>query len=302
MPPNTPTAIRASIRHLFDKDLVFLAGLPKSGTTWLQMLLDSHPKIVCKGESHFVDIFYVELNRQLNQYNQLVLQQGGIVAHLKKYGGHVDSLQYNMDDANYLLVVAIGLMFSKWLGNAEIEVIGEKTPDNIQYISLLAAIFPKAKFIHIVRDPRDCAVSSWFFSCSNLDKNKMLNQSFDEHILHYADYWQQHIVSGRTSGMELGERYTEIYFEDLVEHPTAQLKNIISFLDVATTNDELHRCVSSTSFSSQTGGRKPGQEAPDAFLRKGIVGDWRNHFGQSLNDQFATIAGKSMKRFGYSIS
>jgi len=290
---------RNELKQLFEKDLVFLVGMPKSGTTWLQTLIDSHPQAICKGESHFVDIFYLELSRQLNQYNNTVTQQGGIVAHLKGFGGHVDTLSYQMEDANYLLVIAIAMMFSKWLGKEGVKVLGEKTPDNIGYIPLLAAIFPNAKFVHVIRDPRDCAVSSWFFQTSNLDRNKTLKQTFEEHVRAYSEFWQRNIGLGRKAGIKLDQRYLELYYEDLVSDVASQVKRAAYFLDLDTADDTIYQCTKRGSFEQQSGGRKAGQEDTKSFVRKGIAGDWKNYFSDELNSEFLSIAGPTMKRFGY---
>ena len=46
---------------VLQKDLFFLVGVGKSGTTWLQKLLDGHPEISCNGEGHFVDVLLPQL-------------------------------------------------------------------------------------------------------------------------------------------------------------------------------------------------------------------------------------------------
>lgn len=290
---------RDELKQLLAKDLVFVVGMPKSGTTWVQTLIDSHPQAICKGESHFVDIFYLELSRQLNQYNKAVTQQGGIVAHLKGYGGHVDTLSYQMEDANYLLVIAIAMMFSKWLGKEGVSVLGEKTPDNIGYMPLLAAIFPNAKFIHVIRDPRDCAISSWFFQTSNLDRNKALKQTFEEHVLAFARFWDHNIGQGRKAGIELDQRYIELFYEDLASNLDAQIRKAAYFLDLDTSAGTIDQCAKCSTFERQSGGRKPGHEDRKSFVRKGIAGDWKNHLSDELNNEFLSIAGSNMRRFGY---
>ena len=44
----------------------------------------------------------------------------------------------------------------------EAAAIGERSPSNTKHLDRLDALFPKAKFIQIVRDGRDCSVSVWF--------------------------------------------------------------------------------------------------------------------------------------------
>ena len=292
------TITRKKLLKVFEKELFFIVGTPKSGTTWLQAMLDSHPSIVCKGEGHYVDMFYLELSRQLDKYNKTVAVQGGIVAHLKQYGGHVETLKYRMEDANYLLTLTIAMMMSKWAHQENIVAIGEKTPDNITYMTLLGAIFPQARFVHILRDPRDCAISRWHFHQSVIDANKTMKYDFDLHVLNYATYWNEAVVQGRESGMNLGDRYMEIYYESLLTETRPQLQKVTSFIGVKG-SDSLQECIDRNSFENMSHGRKPGQADNKAFVRKGVIGDWKQHFSDSLNDKFLEIAGKSMSRFGF---
>jgi hypothetical protein len=45
-------AMHSAIAELRDMDLVFIGGSPKSGTTWLQLLLNAHADVCCRGEAH----------------------------------------------------------------------------------------------------------------------------------------------------------------------------------------------------------------------------------------------------------
>ena len=53
----------------------FVCGAPKSGTTWLQRVLDAHPEVICSGEGHFIQRFTIPLAtvvREYNDYSRLV--------------------------------------------------------------------------------------------------------------------------------------------------------------------------------------------------------------------------------------
>jgi len=286
-------------QNVLDKEIFFIVGVPKSGTTWLQRLLDAHPKITCKGEAHFTDIFYFHLSKALDAYNKDVETQGGALAHLKKYGGHVDTLCYDMIDSYYLLALAMGLMFKKWIGTKNIQIIGDKTPDNIRSMTLLSTIFPSSRFIHVIRDGRDCTVSGWFFQISGIDKNKRVTQTFEQYARTFAKIWQTQVNQGRTAGSMLGDRYTEIRYENLVEDPQSGTRRLLQFLGADSSGRLVTDCVSSAEFQLLSNGRRPGDEDTKSFFRKGVVGDWSNHFSRSLTTEFNQIAGETLKRLGY---
>ena len=52
------------------------------------------------------------------------------------------------------------------------------------------------------------------------------------------------------------------------------------------------------SFARQSG-RKPGQENKSSFIRKGVVGDWRNQFGSEAREAFDRYAGEELILLGY---
>jgi len=93
----------------------------------------------------------------------------------------------------------------------------EKTPQHVQHLPALARLFPAARFIHVVRDGRDCAASfhrRW---------------RRDPRLTVYR--WKKVVAIGRRQGRELGEaRYREIRYEDLTAAPEASLRALCAFL------------------------------------------------------------------------
>lgn len=53
---------------------LFVCGSPKSGTTWLQKILDAHPRIACAGEGHFVELIVRPMVAMLRAYNEKLAQ------------------------------------------------------------------------------------------------------------------------------------------------------------------------------------------------------------------------------------
>lgn len=90
-----------------------------------------------------------------------------------------------------------------------------------------------------------------------------------------------------------------VRYEDLRQNTVSELQRIVSEL----TGKQLElkqatKIVDEFSFTKQSG-RKPGQEQKNSFLRKGIVGDWRNHFSQKAREVFDQFAGNELILLGY---
>jgi tetratricopeptide (TPR) repeat protein len=122
---------------------VFIVGLPRSGTTLIEQILASHGRVYGAGEL------------------RLVTQTALAIPSL--FGGSGDPLDY----VSALEPLAIRRMAEQHLDRLTAcagglaERIIDKMPHNYQHLGLLAALFPRAIFIHCRRDLRDVAVSCW---------------------------------------------------------------------------------------------------------------------------------------------
>ncbi len=293
------TQFESRIAALSRLDLFFIVGMPRSGTTWAQGLVDSHPEVCCRGESHFVDMFFSGLQKAYHDYNNQVKLQGGAIAHLRKYGGHVDELGYNNTDLQLLLYYAVYLMLAKWVGSDRIKVVGEKTPDNILSMNLLSSLFPRAKFLHVIRDGRDCALSGWYFNLSGVEENRTVVDTFDGYVERFLENWSAGVQFARKTGERIPDRYLEIRYEQLIENPRAEMTRILEYLDVDACAAVVDRCVEANSFPALSQGRPRGEEDAASFFRKGVAGDWRKRFSGALSESAWRIAGDRLLALGY---
>ena len=263
--------------------------------------MDAHPEIVCKGEAHFGSDVIDGLARLFSDYNKEIETKGGAVAHLKKFGGHTDVLSYSAKDVDFLATAAISLMLSKWLEGSETKCLGEKTPDNLAYMERLAGYFPQSRFVHIIRDGRDVAVSLWYFNMKNdIGRTIQTWGTFKKFASEFASNWNDRVSRGRAVGAGLGsERYCEIRYEDLISKPLETLETVSGFLKVDSSRDLLQSCVNACAFEKLSGGRAQGDEDHDSFYRKGVSGDWKNHFDAEDNDRFFDQCGALMEELGY---
>jgi hypothetical protein len=99
---------------------------------------------------------------------------------------------------------------------------GDKTPEYVREIDRLHAVFPKAQFIHIIRDARDV--------CSSLELNQFRGSGS---FRHNARYWADYVSAGIEAGRDLPSNlYTEIAYEDLVLRLEHTLRRVCQFLGV----------------------------------------------------------------------
>ena len=96
---------------------------------------------------------------------------------------------------------------------------GDKTPPYVKEIDRLHQVFPKAKFIHLIRDGRDV--------CLSLANTKWHGVAIEKQ----AAYWCEMVNAGIESGRKLGEDlYIEVKYEDLVLKSEETLHRICKFL------------------------------------------------------------------------
>ena len=147
---------QAEIASLAQRQLFFVGGAPRSGTTWVQHMLDLHPDISCRGEGHFLQYLATPLS-SLMQWRRDELD----AKNTKLFKGLAGYPLPAPDDFEFLVGSAILLALSQQCAGVPCRAVGEKTPENVFYFPNLKRIFPNAKFIGVARDPRDVLVSAW---------------------------------------------------------------------------------------------------------------------------------------------
>jgi len=196
-------------------------------------------------------------------------------------------------------------MLAKWVSDASVLCVGDKTPDNLQYFDCLATYFPDAKFVHVIRDGRDVAVSLWHFNLRN-DPGKTIQQwgTFEGFVREFAEYWVTTVKAGRRTGDALGsERYLELRYEDLLADPQGELSRALRFLSpsIEIRPEILTACEKQAGFETMSGGRQRGQMDTESFFRKGVAGDWKEHFNEATSASFLETAQGMLRELDYDI-
>jgi hypothetical protein len=108
------------------------------------------------------------------------------------------------------------------------------------------------------------------------------------------------------SWMDAGEKACCVRYEDLSVDPTAELRRVLQYLEIDVAEGLLRAIVARNRFERLSVGRRiwraarePGQQSADSHFRKGIVGDWKNHFQPIHHQKFKEVAGELLMSLGY---
>jgi hypothetical protein len=270
---------------------LFVVGPQRSGTTWVQSLLDAHPEISCRFELRLHDGLLQHLHRGVAEYNALIQAQ------TRSSPGHIP-LETRMLDQRQMMLLMRTAFLAHFYGEATagLRYIGEKTPENLLGIADIALLFPSARYVAVVRDGRECAISSWHHfrnaGSPDLPLPDFIRRWVPERWAPLAEGVQRLLIS-------LSEQTVLVRYEDLVAHPRETMTSVLTALDVDSSPALVEKCVEAAAFETVSGGRKPGEADPTQFYRSGLLGEWRSAFGEAERVAFNEVGADLNRNLGY---
>lgn len=198
----------------------FIVGSARSGTTFLRLTMNAHPLVAVPPESRFItelhdlgDIVDIEtFIDRLSRHKRFETWELPIERVQERLAGRTNVPYADAISATY---EAYALMHGKqrW---------GDKTPRYVENIPELAALFPTARFIHLIRDGRDVTLS-------------YADVPFGpKSVAKAAELWANRVARGIRDGRQLERgRYIEIMHSDLIEDNEGEIKDICSFLELS---------------------------------------------------------------------
>ncbi|MBI5944981.1 MAG: sulfotransferase domain-containing protein [Chloroflexi bacterium] len=161
------------------------------------------------------------------------------------------------------------------------------------------------KCFFVIRDLRDTMVSLYFSEkiSHTLVHEGMknfrdtLNHTSEEDGLIYLIKDRVQLAKIQTSW--LGDiNVLRFKYEELIKDPFSEFEKMINFCEINVGHEKLHDIISGNQFESASG-RKRGEEDVTSHYRKGIVGDWKNHFTDRVKEEFKKKYGQVLIDTGY---
>lgn len=200
----------------------FIVGAPRSGTTLLRFVLDSHPDVAIPPETYFVTDA-LDLRGSVKATAEGLHEL--IVNHSCWSDFHINSdrlLCCLREITPFSIEEGVREFYRQYALRFKKKLWGDKTPIYACSMLLLSAAFPEANFVHIIRDGRDASLSlrdQWF--------------SPGREIGVLAKNWTTHVRSARTSGSFIPGRYFEIRYEELISDFEEVMNNLCQNLGLA---------------------------------------------------------------------
>jgi hypothetical protein len=276
-----------------------IVGVGRSGTTLLRLMLDAHPELAIPPETGF-----------LIPASQLAERDGDLrEALLDKVTGHETWPTMGIARARYeerlrgiepfdvpAGIRAFYRLYAERFGKAR---WGDKTPYYNGHIDKVQALLPEARFIHMIRDGRDVALSfrGLWFSPGD--------------VANIARRWMNNI--GRTRRLAEGcPHYLEVRYERLVESPEEELRRVCEFVELPyETHMERYHETSRERLREMTPPGlmdKPEAELPEIIRlatkppQPGRIQRWRREMPARERQEFERVAGATLDELGYGVS
>lgn len=270
----------------------FILGCPRSGTTLLQVLLDSHPALAIPPESFIFDRFGPLLGTygDLADPARLRALAADVLAdeRIRDWGLRATPAELLERTAERSAAGLFDALFSLYARQSGKTRWGDKTPQHALRIPELLAVYPGARIIHLIRDGRDVAESTARIAIGPCS------------ILAIARRWRRYMetVAAASAGLP-ADQFLEVRFEDLVRDPAAARRRIMSFIGE---DDSL--CPPIGKDLPQTGTLDHSATfAHHASLRKAIssgkIGVYKSAFTPRQIELFEAVAGAALLRLGY---
>ena len=176
---------------------VFIIGMPRSGTSLAEQILASHPQVFGAGEVRFWDDAFAALEKAgLDARSTGAL----LPIFVRQY---LERLAAAPPDAAYVV---------------------DKMPANFLYVGLIHAAFPRARIIHMRRDPIDTCLSIYFQNFFNMSP-------YGNDLEHLASYYEQYVrITDHWRSMLPPATLLDVPYEALVADQEGWTRRMLAFI------------------------------------------------------------------------
>ena len=258
-------------KHVSAAAPVILGGCPRSGSTLLRVMLDSQTSLLTG--SYLPHKLACRFDIATQELWQLCRQA--------------------TDHAHF-----VELFFERYAASRGKLRWGDKTPQNIHHIAWILRHFPRAKFIHVVRDGRDVVCSMRTHPRFRVVHGQTVPTRIQRPLQPCIQAWLRYTAAGMNWRGHAD--YREVRYEDLVETPETTMRGVCEFLgepyDPTLLRFHAERGPSRdvTRFITNAAATRP--------LSRAALGRWQHDLTADEQALFYRRAGHRLIELGYSLN
>jgi LPS sulfotransferase NodH len=284
----------------------FVVGVPRSGTTLLRLMLDAHPQMAIPPETYFVPNL-IEAGERGASPEEVC----NLVSRHRRWGDLGIEREALLDELRSRAPLGAGdgvrAVFGLYAARRGKGRWGDKTPAYLTSMEQIAGALPEARFIHILRDGRDVALS--VLAMPAPDRPMRAPKT----AVQVAKRWRKRIERAREEGPGL-PGYLEVRYEDLVADPEPALKRVCELIELdldpamLSHHERADEGLGELDRDLPARGDLPEQPA-EARLAPHVlvtrpptqerIGVWRREMTEADRAAFESIAGDLLAELGY---
>ena len=188
------------------RDMIFILGMPRSGTSLIEQIVSSHSNVYGGGELHNV----AHIANDMKSESDPLIQYPEILNKVT---------DDDMDDYSDQLVEAMQSL------SPESQKITDKLPHNFLYIGLIHKLLPNAKIINCLRNPVDTCLSCYFQHFGG-------SHPYAYNLSHLAEYYHQYDRLMHHWQYELKIPMHNVKYENIVNNTEDEVRNILNYLEL----------------------------------------------------------------------
>lgn len=260
-----------------------VTGYNKSGTTFLQQLLDAHPEVSCSPEHHIKTLI-----RELT----IVSQKYKAVIEMFDNRTGRQGLRYRENRAIWRALRGFISEFFDESADAGLSAVGFNDNWIVDYLEPIRAMFPGVNFIFIVRDPRAVAVSL-YHHLVRTEPHRVENIGLNQFCKGFGQLWVKHMELMRVWVNADGMQSTVVKYEELVGATKLnEMQRICSRLGVDGSHGVVEGCFTAVN-------KKSVSLKESGFYRSGKSNSWRDELSFEVAESIVGVCGAEMKNLGY---
>jgi hypothetical protein len=257
-------------------------GVSRSGTTLLKAMLDAHSHLAIPSESYFLPQLWDRHGERPDR--DAFVEDLTRLERVRVWGVDPEDVRARLTERPSF-AEAVQSIYQLYAESRSKPRFGDKTPLYMQHLDVLERAFPDARYVHIVRDGRDAALSM-----IAMKRKPRFNLARPRGLGDFACAWRREVRAARRFGRT--HPYLELRYEDLVAEPESRLREVCAFLGLEYEPGmlEYHRR------------EDPSLYADHPRLAQPPVRDarsWRKEMPPAEAELFEALAGDLLAELGY---